>query len=332
MAEVNTRSPALRNISIRFYLYASGMVLLSVQFCIAQDEVLVKIPAGTFRMGHGGGGQREATQTVTVNAFLLDKTEVTNEAFAKFVAATGHQTVAERTVSWDELRPMYPAGTPPPDSTVLNPGSLVFVPTGRYVRLNDPSRWWRWTTGANWQHPAGPESAWTGLENYPVVHVAYADAEAYCAWKGKRLPTEAEFEWASRGGLTDKKFAWGDELNPEGKFYANYFQGAFPVKDAGDDGYPGLAPVRSFPPNGYGVYDLIGNVWEWCSDPFQPRAGERESELLNQKPRVTKGGSFLCSPNYCSNYLPAGRQASEPNSGANHIGFRCAQSIPTAGR
>lgn len=317
-------------------LFKSGRLLAFAVFfsltpATGQNVEQVLIPSGVFNPGHGADGKKAESKPISVSSFWLDITEVTNSDFAEFVRATGYQTVAEQPVSWEELRHSFPPGTKP-DSSVLAPGSLVFVPPARYVTLSNPSRWWRWTTGANWQHPTGPESAWKGLEKYPVVHIAYADAEAYCAWKEKRLPTEAEFEWASLGGLIDTKFAWGNELNPDGKFYANYFQGAFPVKDTGDDGFAGLAPVGSFPPNGYGLYDLIGNVWEWCSDPFVARAGERESDLQAQNPKVTKGGSYLCSGNYCSNYLPAGRQASEPKSSASHIGFRCAKTISSPKR
>ena len=199
---------------------------------------------------------------VYVDGFWMDETDVTNAEFEKFVKATGYITIAERTPTKEEF-PMAP-----PESLVA--GSIVFTPTSRPVPLNNHYRWWRYQHGANWRHPEGPQSDIKGKENYPVVQIAYPDAVAYAEWAGKRLPTEAEWEFAARGGLTGKLYPWGDEFKPGGKFVANTYQGQFPVEDTGEDGFAGIAPVKSFPPNGYGLYDMAGNVWQWCSDWYRP--------------------------------------------------------------
>ena len=238
------------------------------------------------------------------------------------------------------MKKLLPADTPKPAEEDLQPGSLVFTPPNGPVALNDYSQWWSWVVGADWKHPLGPDSNIDGKENYPVVQLAYEDAEAFATWAGKRLPTEAEFEYAARGGLDFKTFSWGDELNPQGKYLANYFQGAFPYQDSGDDGFVGLAPVQSFPPNGFGLYDMTGNVWELCTDWFAVEKYQPEGPstvLINPRgpaktydpndpyaiKRVSKGGSFLCSHEYCSNYKPSGRQGSSFDTGMNHTGFRC---------
>ncbi len=230
---------------------------------------MVWIPDGEFAMGakingHGeaempmSSNDAEPIHRVALDGFWIDKTTVTNEQFAKFVSATGYITIAEKAPTKEE----FP--TAPEENLVA--GSVVFVPTDHEVPLNNHFQWWTYVKGANWKHPLGPESDIKGKEKYPVVHIAYPDAEAFAKWAGKRLPTEAEFEFAERGGLVGKTYAWGDELRPKGKWMANTWQGKFPVKDGGDDGFTGLAPVAQFPPNGYGLYDMSGNVWQWCSD------------------------------------------------------------------
>ncbi len=251
-----------------------------------------------------------------VAAFHLDRAEVTNEAFARFVAATAYRTQAERPVDWEQLRRELPPGTPRPADAELAPGSLVFTPTAGAVPLDDERAWWRWTAGANWRHPEGPGSDLTGREAHPVVHVTHADADAYCAWAGKRLPTDVEWEHAARGGLDGKRFTWGDA--PITPALANTWQGAFPVRDQGEDGYAGTAPVGRFPANGYGLLDMAGNVWEWTASAAAPDQ------------RVIRGGSFLCHESYCEGYRVAARMQATPTTSLQHTGFRCAASPDAA--
>lgn len=308
-----------------------------------QPANMIWIPAGTFYMGAAtqcNTNDAQPFHQVEINGFWIDETEVTNDQFAAFVKATGYLTLAERPVNWEELKKMTPPGTPKPPDEMLQPGSLVFTPPDQPVVLNDYSQWWTWTIGANWKHPEGPQSSLEGRGNHPVVHIAYEDAEAYAKWAGKRLPTEAEFELAARGGLDKKTYAWGEDLTPQGKHMANYFQGAFPNMNTAEDGFAGTAPVKSFPPNAYGLYDMVGNVWELCSDwysvpnfdlasfpsvqknPKGPTATEDPNDPLAIK-HVSKGGSFLCSAMYCSNYKPSGRQGAAYDTGMSHTGFRC---------
>ncbi|HEX8038361.1 MAG TPA: formylglycine-generating enzyme family protein, partial [Chryseosolibacter sp.] len=227
------------------------------------------IPGGTFVMGTDDAEayphERPAHQ-VKVNGFWMDETEVTNADFEKFVSATGYITVAERKPTWEDLRRQSPPGTPRPADSLLVPGSLVFNPPKQPVMLNDYSQWWRWLPATDWKHPEGPASNLEGKMNFPVVHVAFEDATAYCTWAGKRLPTEAEWEFASRGGAEQQRYAWGNNVKVNGRFMANTFQGSFPNFNSAEDGFERLAPVRSFPPNAYGLYDMIGNVWEWTGD------------------------------------------------------------------
>jgi sulfatase modifying factor 1 len=306
---------------------------------------MVFIPGGEFTMGATGekpGVNAQSPHPVKVSAFWIDETEVTNAQFKKFADETHYVTVAERKIDWEELKKQVPAGTPKPPDDMLQPGSMVFTPPNVPVLLNDYSQWWSWVTGADWKHPQGPGSSIEGKDSYPVVQIAYEDAERYAAWAGKRLPTEAEFEFAARGGISGKCYAWGDELSPDGKYLANYFQGSFPNANTGEDGFKGVAPVRSFPPNGYKLYDMIGNVWELCSDwygveppdlkvaPLQINPAGPASTIDPTDPlaikHVSKGGSFLCSVQYCSNYKPSGRQGTAYDSGMDHTGFRCVSS------
>lgn len=304
---------------------------------------MVWIPGGEFTMGTDDAtayNHEKPAHQVRVDPFWMDETEVTNAQFQKFVEATSYQTIAERKPDWEQMRKTVPPGTPKPPDEKLIPVSLVFSPPKNPVNLNNPAQWWTLVPGADWRHPDGPNSSIKGKDDYPVVHIAYDDAIAYAKWAGKRLPTEAEWEFACRGGLNGKKYAWGDELLLDGKWMANTFQGHFPDRDAKDDGHEGAAPVKAYPPNGYGLYDMIGNAWEWCSDWYRPdtylmRSGQgvivnptgpdasADVEDPYQPKRVTRGGSFLCCKEYCTNYRPSARRGTATDSGASHIGFRC---------
>ena len=304
---------------------------------------MVWIPGGEFTMGTDDQESypyERPAHRVRVGGFWMDVTEVTNAEFKKFVDATGYLTVAEKKPDWEELKRQLPPDTPKPAESTLVPGSLVFSPPSFTISLEDYSQWWSWRNGTDWKHPEGAGSSIEGKDNYPVVHIAYDDAVAYCKWAGKRLPTEAEWEIASRGGREGQRFSWGNEFNPQGRFMANTFQGVFPSSNSGDDGFVGNAPVKSFPPNDYGLYDMIGNCWEWTSDYYNVNYyGELSKKGLAINPKgaskpydpnepyavkyVTRGGSFLCAENYCVNYRPSARQGSSFDSGMSHIGFRC---------
>jgi sulfatase modifying factor 1 len=277
---------------------------------------------------------------VRVDGFWIDETEVTNAQFARFVEATGYVTTAERPPDLAEIMSQMPPGTPPPPAEKMVPSSMVFVPTPRPVPLDDFSQWWVWTPGADWRHPEGPDSTIQGREDHPVVHVSWDDAVAYAKWAHKQLPTEAEWEFAARGGLDARHFIWGDEKVSDTKRQANIWQGVFPSENLATDGFARTAPVKSFPPNGYGLYDMAGNVWEWCSDWFAVdayahRAGHGVVENPTgpqqsydpQQPRMPlrtqRGGSFLCNPVYCASYRPSARMGNSPDTGMSHVGFRC---------
>jgi formylglycine-generating enzyme len=302
------------------------------------------VPGGTFRMGSDEHYPEEApAHRVTVDGFWIDRHPVTNREFAEFVRATGHVTVAEQVPDAAD----YPRARP----ELLVPASTVFRNPGRPVDLRDPYQWWTYVPGAGWRHPQGPGSSIRKRPDHPVVHVAWADVEAYAAWVGKQLPTEAEWEFAARGGLDGATYAWGDELTPGGRWMANTWQGDFPVQNLGLDGYEATSPVGRFPPNGYGLVDMIGNVWEWTADWYQghaetshacctvsnPRGGDRDRSHDRRQSgvriprRVMKGGSHLCAPNYCRRYRPAARMAQQVDTSTSHLGFRCVVRLPAAG-
>jgi sulfatase modifying factor 1 len=319
---------------------------------------MVWIPGGEFVMGtddlRSMANERPAHR-VRVDGFWMDEHVVTNAEFSAFVKATGYVSVAERKVDWEELKKQVAPGTSKPPDEELEPGSLVFVGTRGPVDLRNMSAWWRWTHGASWQHPDGPDSSIKEKDLYPVVQVSWEDAVAYAKWAGKRLPTEAEWEFAARGGGQSTRYYWGDEFTPNGKFMANTWTGKFPYENTKEDGFTGLAPVKSFPPNGYGLYDMAGNVWQWTSDfyradahalsvkqmadaeeacclnPTGPVASFNPTrEVNNAVERVTKGGSFLCNADYCESYRPPARRGMPPDTGTSHVGFRCVQSAQTA--
>ncbi len=302
-----------------------------------QRPEMVYIPGGEFWMGNSSPHMRDAqpVHRVEVHGFWMDTTEVTNDQFATFVRATGYLTLAERPPRMEDAPGI------PVDKLVA--GSIVFTPPREPVALDNQARWWRFVAGANWQHPEGPQSDLSGRMQHPVVHIAHADALAYAKWAKKRLPTEAEWERAARGGLDRKTFAWGNSARVDGKHMANTFQGHFPDRDAGEDGYARAAPVASFAPNPFGLYDMAGNVWEWVSDNYRPdyyrELAQRASLTRNPqgpsesfdpdepgvKKRVQKGGSFLCTEQYCARYMPGARGKGIEGAGTDHAGFRCAR-------
>lgn len=283
---------------------------------------MVWLPGGTFLMGSNAFYREERpVRRETVKSFWIDPHPVTNAQFRRFVEATDYVTFSERTPSAE----MYPDADP----DCLVPGSLVFVKPDRPVGLRDYRAWWAYVPGANWRHPKGPDSSIEGMDDYPVVHVTHADAEAYAQWAGKTLPSEMEWEYAARGGLDGAAYPWGDAANPEGRHLANTWQGRFPFENLAEDGYAGTSPVTAFPPNGYGLYDVVGNVWEWTCSPYLARQ-QAEASCCNREKAdpqtalfVVKGGSYLCAPNYCLRFRPAARQGETADSSTSHIGFRC---------
>jgi len=280
---------------------------------------MVELPGGTFRMGSDRFYPEEApVREVTVGGFAVDRHPVTVAEFRRFVKETGHVTDAEK--------PPRAEDYPDADPNLLVPGSLVFQRTAGPVPLNDWRNWWHWVPGADWRHPEGPDSTVGGRERHPVTHVTHADATAYAAWAGKRLATEAEWEYAARGGLDGATFTWGEEFAPKGRMMANTWQGEFPWQNLLLDRYGRTSPVETYPPNGYGLYDMAGNVWEWTDDWFTgPSGGSPCCVPADERfpRRVTKGGSHLCAPNYCLRYRPAARQGEAIDSSTGHIGFRC---------
>jgi formylglycine-generating enzyme required for sulfatase activity len=330
---------------------------IPARFAVARPDAagqpgMVWVEGGSFQMGADNAQASEdeyPKHRVTVDGFWMDKTEVTNAQFAAFVAATGYVTTAEKKPDWEELKKQLPPGTPRPDENLLVPAALVFAPPDHAVSLNDYGQWWAWKSGASWRHPEGAGSDLKGKERYPVVQVSWYDAEAYCKWAGKRLPTEAEWEFAARGGLAGAVYPWGNEQVDRGK--GNFWEGHFPDRNVaatgrgGDGGgvgdhFYGAAPVGSFQPNGYGLFDMAGNVWEWCADyynntyystvsgpngirnPRGPGKSADPDEPYAVK-RVIRGGSFLCNESYCTGYRVSRRMKSTEDSGMEHVGFRC---------
>jgi sulfatase modifying factor 1 len=308
---------------------------------------MVRISGREFTMGTDsklGWPDEKPAHRVRVNSFWIDETEVTNAQFLAFVEATHYVSTAERAPTVDEILSQLPPGTPAPEPDKLVAGSLVFTMADAPVDLKDFTQWWKWTSGANWRHPEGPESNLDGREQHPVVQVSWDDAVAYATWAEKRLPTEAEWELAARGGFIDKPYGWGDEAPSNTRIFANLWQGEFPHANTEVDGFLRTAPVRSYKPNGLGLYDMAGNVWEWCADAYdrdayRRRAGEavvsnplveRSNDPRNPRAasRTQRGGSFLCNDQYCSRYRPSARHGLSPDTGMSHVGFRCASSSP----
>ncbi len=332
-------------------LGGSILILLLIFSCsdsekkieIQKHDGMVLISQANFMMG----GDDELTRPdelprhrVILDEFWMDATEVTNAQFEIFVQQTNYTTTAEKKPKWEDLKKQLPQGTPKPDEDLLVPGSLVFTPPNQEVSLNNIAYWWSWVPGANWQNPLGPGSDIKGLDGHPVIHVSWYDANEYCKRAGKRLPTEAEWEWAARGGLHDKPYSWGEEHIEKGKPKANTWQGTFPNKNTNKDGFMVTAPVKSFPPNKYGLYDIAGNVWEWTSDWYRNdyyKMSNKPQGIKNPpgptdsfdpvepyaEKKVQRGGSFLCNESYCSGYRVAFRQKASPDTGLNHSGFRC---------
>lgn len=308
---------------------------------------MVFVPGGRFEMG-GNSSQAYKDEfpihEVRVSSFYMDIHEVTNAEFSDFVEQTGYVTIAERAIDWGEISQQLPPGTTKPPDSILQAGSLVFQKLSGPVNMNDYSQWWKWTIGANWMHPEGPKSDLNDRMNHPVVHIAWEDAQAYASWAKKRLPTEAEWEWAAMGGNQNQKYPWGNESVEQAADKANFWQGKFPYQNYVLDGYEGTSPVKSYVPNGYGLYDMAGNVWEWCQDKYDVNAYANYAQqgVVNNPggaveyndPRepfapkhVIRGGSFLCNDSYCSGYRVSRRMSSSKDSGFNHTGFRCVRDL-----
>ena len=337
-------------------LFFSLVVLVMISSCKQTNEVddtqynipkvsgMVWIPGGTYDMGASDGDRmallhEKPKHTVKVEGFYMDQTEVTNAEFSEFVEATTYVTTAEHPVDWELVKSQLPPGTPKPHDSLLRPGSLLFKKTKESVpNLYDFSQWWRWSIGANWKEPEGKGSSIKGKDNHPVVHVSYEDALAYCNWAGRRLPTEAEWEFAARGGKRDKIYFWGN-LTDKLSSYVNSWEGEFPVENTQADGFEKTAPVKTYPPNGYGLYEISGNVWEWTSDWYNvnyyndclsngvtdnPKGSKKAYNPNNPyiDERVIRGGSFLCNASYCASYRVSSRMATDTNTSLEHLGFR----------
>jgi len=330
------------NLMIIFlFIVSTGCENDNVKIEVIKENGMVLVPSGTLNMG-GDNDQADQNEfpkhKVVVNGFWMDETEVTNKQFSEFVDATNYITIAERPIEWEEIEKTLPPNTPKVPDSLLQPGALVFEKTDQPVPLNNPGHWWKWTLGANWQHPNGPDSNIDTKMNHPVVHIAWEDALAYSDWSGKRLPTEAEWEWAARGGKVNMIYPWGNEPVENGEAKANFWQGLFPYENTLKDGFVTTAPVKSYPANNYGLYDMAGNVWEWCSDWFdteyysktKAKAGNNKGPQKSYNPsmpyqqeKVIRGGSFLCNDDYCSGYRNARRMGSTQDTGLSHTGFRC---------
>ena len=313
------------------------------------------VPGGEFLMGSDHAlaqANERPAHRVKVHGFWMDRHHVTNAEFRKFVEATGYVTTAEKKPDWEALRVQLRPGTPKPPDSALVPGAMVFVGTEKPVPLDDYSQWWRFVPGASWRHPLGPKSSIAGKDDHPVVQVSYEDALAYAKWAGKRLPTEAEWEFAARGGLEQATYAWGDDLEPGGQKMLNYWDTKdrpFPVVSPKAGGATGTSPVETFPPNGYGLYDMTGNAWQWVADWYRADYFQLQARLknvenpegpgnsydpqdrsapFNAPKRVTRGGSFLCNVDYCLSYRPSARRGNDPFNPMSHIGFRLVKDAP----
>lgn len=310
------------------YAHAMAAGIVDVKTGDSSSSGMKWIPGGNYDMGTNDFGDAKPIHPLTVSGFWMDEHEVTNAQFAKFVQVTKYITIAER--------PLNPTDFPGVAADKLVAGSAVFSPPNHAVGLDDPMQWWKYVGGTNWQHPEGPKSNISGREKQPVVQVCYEDASAYAKWAGKRLPTEAEWEFAARGGKPAQKYYWGNELTPNGKWMANIFQGNFPNKNTKEDGFAAAAPVESFAANPYGLYDMEGNVWEWCNDFYRPDyyqhsektnpkgpADSYDPDEPNTVKHVQRGGSFMCSDQYCDRYKAGSRGKGETSSASNNLGFRC---------
>ena len=315
---------------------------------IKAPEGMVWVPGGIIVQGavpqdKGAMGHEKPAHKVAVDGFFMDITEVTNAEFKKFVDETGYKTVAEREIDWEEMKKQLPEGTPKPHDSIMQPGSLTFKKAKSSVpNLYDFSQWWQWTIGADWQHPNGPGSTIKGKENHPVVHIAFEDAQAYCQWANRRLPTEAEWERAARGQHLTSTYFWGDEDNQLSK-RANTWEGEFPVTNTKTDGFEDRAPVKSYPPNDFGLYDMAGNVWEWTGDWYNTNYYKDIGNTVAKNPqgavspfnerdpyareKIMKGGSFLCNASYCASYRISARMATSLDSSLEHLGFRTVATI-----
>ncbi len=331
-------------------LLENRAVLIDRPIVIKTPKGMVWIPGGNFLQGavpqdKMAMGHERPVNKVAVDGFFMDITEVTNADFKKFVDETKYVTVAEREIDWEEMKKQLPEGTPKPHDSIMQPGSLTFKKSKNPVpNLYDFSQWWRWTIDANWKQPNGPGSTIKGKNSYPVVHIAYEDAVAYCEWAGRRLPTEAEWEWAARGNTPNTIYFWGDDLSVLSQM-GNTWGGEFPVTNTQVDGFEGRAPVKTFPPNGHGLYDMASNVWEWTSDWYNTNyyreMASDKSAVMNPKgaktpfnerdsyakEKVMKGGSFLCSESYCASYRISARMATSLDSSLEHLGFRTVATV-----
>ena len=347
------------NLKSNFKYYA-GIGLLLIIFALYKFEIfenrlapqnipnnMVLIPGGEYLMGSDKSESytnEKPVHRVVVSSFFMDKYEVTNQQFLQFVNETGYTTTAEKKINWDEMMSQLRPGTSRPPDSLLEPGSLIFKASSSPIPLNDESSWWEWEKGASWKHPSGKNSSINEIMDHPVVHISWDDAVAYAQWAGKRLPTEAEWEWAARGKKTDAIYPWGNESINETPMKANFWQGHFPYKNTKQDGYHLTAPVGSFISNEYGLFDMSGNVWEWCSDfyhinsysydkekgicinPKGPKTSYDPSEPFAIK-KILRGGSFLCNDSYCSGYRVSRRMSSSKDTGLMHTGFRCVKDI-----